>query len=185
MRHALLAASILGALAVPAVALAAPSPADLNLRAADLPAGFIRTVNLSQTPEQQAEADHQPVARYRQEGRVLASDVRFERIPAVGIIAVESDLTRFATARQAHAVFAGGNPFPPTVRHLHADGLGEERVAVSFAGPQIADVGYAFGFRRGPYLSVVVVTSHRSTTTPSQALHFAQLVDARIRAGIR
>jgi hypothetical protein len=172
-------------LALPARSQAAPSPANVNLRAGDLPHGFHLYSSVTVTGKRLAQSGGSHAFRLSLHDLALAQLTAFVDAAAHGITFIESDTLLYTSAEAAHAdyAFAAAAPvIPPLQRlaiaHLGVEGLGRTQVVTQGKSHERLD---DIVFRRGPYIYLLRAAGTNGTFSPAQAVALARVVDARIQ----
>lgn len=188
MHRILAAIALIGTLMAVVPARGAPSLAAMELRLADLPAGFVVSHDHDLTLAQLAAGDHRSPAAEARTGAVRGHETDFTRKATTGLVEIDSEIVAYAsqaTLRAAFAAFLAKKP-PAGFRPLAVHGLGAAAAAYRVAIPTATLAGtlYAFVFRRGIYSGAVFVLGEAHTTTLAQALAYPKIVDAHIKAAM-
>jgi hypothetical protein len=192
MSRRLLMLPALGAAALQiavAPVLAASPLANLALQTADLPAGFKRTSGHITGNQVVAISNRLPISTLTSHGRVsgyVATFVRLKVKQGMYYASDEVDQYRSAAGATWWYDFSVGQAGAAHYSRVAAAGVGDASqtlsiVQLSGKKEPISTTTYVTVFRQGSYVANVGITGRTNTISPGLAVHYARIMDARIR----
>ena len=189
MRQVAMSLVLLTAMFSPFAALAAISPAKLNVQVADLPAHSAISIDKTLTASQAAALDQKPAAAYRRLGLVLVDERGFDVVTKGAHPYIFTEVAEMSSVAAAHSFFVAqvkrARAMDGSVyKRIPLGKLGNERFAVKGADTQTGkSVPASFAvLRRGKFLLILLISGLNKGFPAAQTLRLASLVDGRIES---
>jgi hypothetical protein len=164
--------------------LGATSPRAVNLRLSDVPHGFKQATGKFVSNAQMAQNTHTPKAQFDQRGRINGYEAEFDRAGTKGVTFVFGDVYVYKAISGASWDYVHEVQHDLTLgKRIVAPKVGDASTAFlikSKSGGVTAYV-YFIDFRRGTVSALVGASGLAGQVHESDALHYAQIVDGRIR----